>query len=64
MTTFWAKLVVWGVLSALIYHSVAGVKHLIMDAGYGETLEGGQLAAKLVFAVSGALIILGGLWVW
>ena len=64
MSSFWAKLIVWGVLSALIYHSVAGVKHLIMDAGYGETLEGGQLAAKLVFAISGVLIILGGLWVW
>jgi succinate dehydrogenase / fumarate reductase cytochrome b subunit len=56
--------VVWGVLSALIYHSVAGVKHLVMDAGFGETLEGGQLAAKIVFAVSGVLIILGGFWIW
>jgi succinate dehydrogenase / fumarate reductase cytochrome b subunit len=64
MTSFWAKLVVWGVLSALIYHSVAGVKHLIMDAGIGETLEGGQMAAKMVFAVSAVLIVLGGLWIW
>jgi succinate dehydrogenase / fumarate reductase, cytochrome b subunit len=64
MTSFWAKLIIWGVLAALIYHSVAGVKHLVNDAGYGETLEGGQLAAKIVFAVSGVLIFLGGLWIW
>jgi succinate dehydrogenase / fumarate reductase cytochrome b subunit len=64
MTSVWAKLGVWGVLSALIYHSVAGVKHLIMDAGIGETLEGGQMAAKMVFAVSAVLIVLGGLWIW
>lgn len=64
MTSFWAKLIVWGVLAALIYHSVAGVKHLVNDAGYGETLEGGQLAAKVVFAVSAILIFLGGLWIW
>lgn len=64
MTSFWAKLFVWGTLSALIYHSCAGIKHLIMDAGVGETLEGGQLGAKLVFAVSAVLIVLGGLWIW
>jgi succinate dehydrogenase / fumarate reductase cytochrome b subunit len=35
-----------------------------MDAGIGETLEGGQMAAKMVFAVSAVLIVLGGLWIW
>ena len=30
--------IVWGVLAALAYHFVAGVKHLFMDMGYGETL--------------------------
>lgn len=58
------KLLVWGVLSALIYHSVAGIKHLIMDLGYGETLEGGQLGAKLVVAISALLILLAGILIW
>lgn len=59
-----AKVILWVVLSGLIYHSVAGVKHLLMDVGIGETLAGGQLAARLVFAVSGVLIVLAGVWLW
>lgn len=58
------KLLVWGVLGALIYHSVAGIKHLIMDLGYGETLEGGQLGARLVFIVSALLILIAGVLIW
>ena len=58
------KLIVLVVLAGLIYHSVAGVKHLIMDMGIGETLEGGILAAKLVFVVSVILTVLVGVWIW
>jgi len=59
-----AKLVLWGALSALAYHFVAGIRHLIMDMGVGETLEGGKLGAKLVFVFSVVLILLAGVWVW
>jgi succinate dehydrogenase / fumarate reductase, cytochrome b subunit len=59
-----AKLALWAVLAGLIYHSVAGVKHLIMDMGIGETMEGGTLGARLVFAVSAVLIVLAGVWIW
>lgn len=59
-----AKLVIWAVIAGLIYHSVAGVKHLIMDLGVGETMEGGTLGAKAVLAVSAVLILLAGVWIW
>lgn len=59
-----AKLVIWGILAAVIYHLVAGVKHLIMDWGIGETLEGGRRGAILSFIVAGVLIALAGVWVW
>ena len=59
-----AKLIVWGLLSALLYHLVAGIRHLIMDTGHGETLEGGKLGSKIVIAVSVVLIVLAGVWVW
>ena len=62
--SFPCKLIVWGVLSALIYHSVAGVKHLIMDLGIGETMEGGSRGARIVFAVSIILIVLMGACIW
>ena len=58
------KLVIWAVVSGLIYHSVAGVKHLVMDFGIGETMEGGVLGARIVIAVSVVLILLAGVWIW
>lgn len=58
------KLVIWGLLSALLYHLVAGVRHLIMDMGIGETLQGGTLGSKIVIAASVVLILLAGVWIW
>ena len=64
MTSPLAKLVIWGLLSALLYHLVAGVRHLIMDMGIGETLEGGALGSQIVIAVSAVVIVLAGVWIW
>lgn len=64
MTSPLVKLVVWAILAVLLYHLVAGIRHLIMDAGVGETLEGGQRGAKLVFIISVVLILLVGGWIW
>ncbi|MDR0779888.1 MAG: succinate dehydrogenase, cytochrome b556 subunit [Pseudomonadales bacterium] len=58
------KLLVWGVLSALAYHMVAGVKHLLLDLGIGESREAGPVGAKLVVVVSVVLIVVMGVWVW
>ena len=64
LTSPLAKFVAWGLLSALLYHLVAGVRHLIMDMGIGETLEGGRLGSKIIIAVSVVLIVLAGVWIW
>ena len=58
------QLIIWASLAALAYHMVAGVRHLVMDFGVGETLEGGQLGAKIALIVAAVLIILAGVWVW
>jgi len=64
MDSFLAKLIIWGVVSALLYHLVAGIKHLVMDFGYCETLEGGLAAAKVTVVLSVVLIVLAGVWIW
>jgi succinate dehydrogenase / fumarate reductase cytochrome b subunit len=64
LTSPLAKLIAWGILSALLYHLVAGIRHLIMDAGVGETLEGGKLGSKILIAISVVLIVLAGVWIW
>lgn len=58
------KLIVWGVLSALVYHLVAGCKHLLMDIGIGETLQGARTGATVVLVVSAILVILLGVLIW
>lgn len=64
LTAPFAKIVLWGVLAALAYHFVAGVRHLIMDMGVGESLEGGKLSAKIALFFSIVLIVLAGVWIW
>ena len=59
------KFIVWGILSALAYHTIAGIKHLIMDMGIGETLEGGIMGSKITVVLSGAIIIaIAGWLIW
>jgi succinate dehydrogenase / fumarate reductase cytochrome b subunit len=55
--------VTWGLLSALAYHFVAGIKHLLLDLEVGDTLEGSKFAARTTLLVSAVLIFLAGLWV-
>jgi succinate dehydrogenase / fumarate reductase cytochrome b subunit len=59
-----AKLVVWLVLSALAYHTFAGIKHLVMDVGIGETMAGGILGARIVIVVTLVSVVLLGAWIW
>lgn len=63
-TSFFAKLIAWGLVSALLYHFFAGIKHLVMDFGYCEELESGRLAAKVTMGVSAVTILLAGVWIW
>lgn len=58
------KLVVWVVMAGLLYHLVAGIRHLLMDVGIGESLVGGQVTAKIVIAVSALVILAAGVWIW
>jgi succinate dehydrogenase cytochrome b subunit len=59
-----AKFVIWAIVSGLIYHTAAGVKHLVMDMGIGETMEGGVLGVQIVVVVSAVFIVLAGIWIW
>ncbi len=64
MTSGIGGFITWALLSALAYHFVAGIKHLLMDMGLGETKEGGKIAAIITLVAAGALIVLAGVWVW
>ena len=46
------RFIAWGIASVLTFHALAGLKHLIMDAGVGETMQGGVIGARIVFALA------------
>ncbi|SRR5579883_135985 len=58
------KFILWGSLSAFIFHLVAGVRHLLMDGGVGESLKGSRIGSWSTIAISLILIILTGIWLW
>lgn len=57
------KIVLWAVLAGLAYHLVMGIRHLFMDMGIGESLEGGRNGAKIGLVVAGILIIAAAGWI-
>ncbi|MEX1034198.1 MAG: succinate dehydrogenase, cytochrome b556 subunit [Cellvibrionaceae bacterium] len=59
-----AQFVLWATLAAIAYHLVMGIRHMIMDLGWGESLKGGRRGAQLALGCALILIVLAGVWVW
>jgi len=59
-----AKFIFWGILTALSYHLVVGVRHIIMDMGYGEEFKTATASAQITILISVILSVLAGVWVW
>jgi succinate dehydrogenase / fumarate reductase, cytochrome b subunit len=54
----------WLGLSAVIYHILAGIRHIIMDFGFAESLKAARVTSMgvIVLGVLGAIIM--GVWIW
>jgi succinate dehydrogenase / fumarate reductase cytochrome b subunit len=52
------------IATVLSYHALAGIKHLVMDAGIGETMRGGVLGARLVFVLAAIAAVFWGVAIW
>ncbi len=61
---FFFKFIIFGCLSALTYHLLAGVRHLLMDLGHFEELASGNTTAKLTIFIWLALSVVIGVWLW
>ncbi len=61
---FLGKTIAWSISTSLTYHALAGIKHLIMDLGIGETMRGGKIGATLVFMISASLSVLWLIILW
>ncbi|GAC18014.1 succinate dehydrogenase cytochrome b556 subunit [Paraglaciecola arctica BSs20135] len=58
------KFVAIGTISALTYHVLGGVRHMIMDLGYWEELQSGDISAKAIIVAWIILTILVGVVLW
>lgn len=58
------KLTIWAFLAALTYHLLAGIRHMVMDMGWGEELTTGRYTALLVIFLAVLLDIVEGIWIW
>jgi succinate dehydrogenase / fumarate reductase cytochrome b subunit len=65
MSGFFVKFIMWGILTALAYHVVVGIRHIMMDTGLlDETLIAGKRSAMISFGITVVLSILAGVLVW
>lgn len=65
MGSFFVKFIMWGILTALAYHVVVGIRHMLMDVGcLEETLAAGKRSATVSFVITVVFSILAGVLVW
>jgi succinate dehydrogenase / fumarate reductase cytochrome b subunit len=57
------KFMWWSFLTAAWYHSIAGIRHLVMDLGFGESVHQGRLTAWMVIILGIVGSIGLGIWV-
>lgn len=58
-----ARFIVWVFVAGLIYHFIAGVKHLLADLGFNEELQSGRTAATISLILSVIGIIAAFVWI-
>jgi succinate dehydrogenase / fumarate reductase cytochrome b subunit len=61
---FFFKFIIFGCLSALTFHVLAGVRHLFMDLGHFEELASGNATAKVIMILWLAISAVIGVWLW
>lgn len=57
------KLLLWAFSTALIYHVLAGFRHIVMDMGWGEQLETARRSAITVIFLAIIFAISLGVWI-
>lgn len=58
------KCLLWVFSAALMYHVLAGIRHMLMDIGIGEHLETGRRSAVFVIVLAVIVTFFLGIWIW
>lgn len=54
----------WGFLTALGYYVAGGLKHIIQELGFFETLEGGRFISSFAIGMGVLMSFASGFWIW
>ena len=63
LASVYCKLLLWVFSAALVYHILAGIRHVLMDAGLGEALGTARRSAMAVIILAVVLSIGLGMWI-
>ena len=61
---FFAKFILWWVWTVLIYHILAGIRHMVMDVGLCDEIESARTTAKVTIVTTAVLSLIAGSLVW
>jgi succinate dehydrogenase / fumarate reductase cytochrome b subunit len=64
LTHSWVSIFFWLFLSAITYHVYAGIRHMIMDMGFGESMKVAKITSLLVIVLGVLSAILWGCYLW
>lgn len=55
---------IWLMLSAVGYHLLAGIRHMLMDCGFGEQLKSARVTSYCLILLAIIIAIAAGVWIW
>ncbi|APC92326.1 MULTISPECIES: succinate dehydrogenase, cytochrome b556 subunit [Francisella] len=64
LTKSWFSVFFWLFLSSITYHIYAGIRHMIMDMGFGESMKVARFTSLLVIVLGVLSAILWGCYLW
>ena len=64
LNTLVGKFWLWAILTALGYHFIAGIKHLLLDCHVGDSLRGARFGAYLTLLLVLVMAVVTGVWIW
>ncbi|AIT09469.1 succinate dehydrogenase [Candidatus Francisella endociliophora] len=64
LTQGWFSFFFWLFLSSITYHVYAGVRHMIMDMGFGESMKVAKATSLIVIVLGVLSAILWGIYLW
>ncbi|QIV96744.1 succinate dehydrogenase subunit C [Allofrancisella inopinata] len=64
LTKGWVSLFFWVFLSALTYHVYAGIRHMIMDMGFGESMKIAKLTSFITIVLGILSAVFWGYFLW